>query len=45
MGNVSQYRIQVKGLLKLSYRFHSGRKVNLIQRQKEEIKAVPKKGF
>ncbi|HKL33473.1 MAG TPA: outer membrane beta-barrel family protein [Tangfeifania sp.] len=40
--------IQTNGFpvwLKLSYRFHSGQKVNLIQRQKEEIKTVPKKGF
>jgi len=31
--------------LKLSYRFNSGKKVNKIQRAKEEIKVVPKKGF
>ncbi|QIA09349.1 outer membrane beta-barrel family protein [Draconibacterium halophilum] len=31
--------------LKLSYRFDSGKKVNKIQRVKEEIKVVPKKGF
>ena len=40
--------IQTNGFpvwLKLSYRFSSGKKVNIIHREKEEIKAVPKKGF
>jgi len=31
--------------LKLSYRFNAGKKVNIIQREKEQIKAVPKKSF
>jgi hypothetical protein len=31
--------------LKLSYQFNSGKKVNIIQREKEQIKAIPKKGF
>lgn len=31
--------------LKLSYRFNSGKRVNIIQREKEQIKALPKKGF
>ncbi|HKJ79111.1 MAG TPA: hypothetical protein VKA10_06230 [Prolixibacteraceae bacterium] len=40
--------IQTNGFplwLKLSYRFNAGKKVNIIQREKEQIKAVPKKSF
>lgn len=40
--------IQTNGFplwLKLAYQFNSGKKVNIIQREKEQIKAIPKKGF
>ena len=31
--------------IKLNYRFSTGKKVNKIKREKEEIKEIPQKGF